>query len=168
MPRNNPKRTLLHSPNDRARRFRWARGFLVIAIALVPFWAIGGDLGQSKSAQGLTVYLGIVPTEIIRGHPSAHTEATAHGGPPRGQHEYHIMVAVFDTTSGARIENAKIAARVSSLGLAGPRKALEPMPIADTVTYGNYFDLPGRGRYRIDVEIDRPQGRARFEFSYSH
>ena len=35
------------------------------------------------------------------------------------------------------------------LGLAGVRTPVEPMVIADTVTYGNYFDLPGEGRYRM-------------------
>jgi hypothetical protein len=27
--------------------------------------------------------------------------------------------------------------------------------VNDTVTYGNYFDMPWRGRYRIDLSIMR-------------
>lgn len=44
------------------------------------------------------------------------------------------------------------------------------MRIADTVTYGGYFDLPGDDRYTIRVEIRRP-GRprpVRAEFVYDH
>jgi hypothetical protein len=139
--------------------------------------AIAGTIGlataasaqeRTKTAGGVRVYLGIIPSEIVRHHAPSHPEATAHGGPPRGAHSYHLIVAIFDAATGDRIENAKVAARVSSLGLTGPRKVLEPMKIADTVTYGNYFSLPGTGQYRIDVEVERLQGQVKLEFAYGH
>jgi hypothetical protein len=141
---------------------------VLLALVWLSAGAFGQDRNLAKTAGGLTAYLGIVPAEILRGHDRIHTEAQAHGGAPRGPHAYHVTVAIFDAATGARIGDAKVAARVSSLGLAGPRKVLEPMKIADTVTYGNYFDLPGKGKYRIDVEVERPQGRVKFEFAYEH
>ncbi len=139
-----------------------------LALAFAPGVGTAADQGQGKTVSGLTVYLGMVPAAIVRGHPSRHPEAQAHDGPPRGQHVYHVVVAIFDATSGARVEDAKVSARVSSLGLAGPRRPLEAMRIADTITYGNYFNLPGKGLYHIDVEIERARGAVRFEFSYPH
>ena len=141
---------------------------IILALVAVPSIAAALYLGQTKTAGGLTAYIGMMPSEIVKGHAPSHPEAQAHGGAPRGVHEYHLVVALFDAASGARIGDAKVAARVSSLGLAGPRKVLEPMQIADTTTYGNYFDLPGKGSYRIDVEVERPQGVVRLEFAYDH
>jgi hypothetical protein len=136
------------------------------AILFVSLTASAMDIGQTKTVNGLTVDIGVIPAEIMKGHPKGHPEASAHGGPPTGQHEYHLVVAVFDAASGARITDAKVQARVSSLGLVGPQKPLEAMAIAGTITYGNYFDLPEKGRYTIDIEIERPAGRVRMEFMY--
>jgi hypothetical protein len=45
---------------------------------------------------------------------------------------------------------------------------LDPMKIAGTVTYGNYFKMPSAGPYRIAVEVRRPGAahmiEARFEY----
>lgn len=137
-----------------------------IAVMFVSLAAPAMDIGQTKTVNGLTVDIGVIPAEIVKGHPKEHPEASAHGGPPLGQYEYHLVVAVFDAASGARITDAKVEARVSSLGLVGPRKTLEQMAIAGTITYGNYFDLPEKGPYTIDIEIERPASRVRMEFTY--
>jgi hypothetical protein len=149
-------------------RRMWCAGVLGAAVLWMPGAAVALDAGQTKTAEGLTVYLGAMPAEIIRGHPTSHPEGGVHGGPPRSPHSYHLVVAIFETATGARVSDAKVVARVSSLGLAGVRKPLEPMHIADTITYGNYFDLPDKERYRINVEVERPQGTVRFEFAYDH
>lgn len=141
---------------------------VVLAFVGMPGIATAADADQTKTAAGLTAYVGLMPAAIVWGHPKTHAETRMHGGPPTGAHAYHLTVAIFDATTGARIEDAKVAARVSSLGLLGPRKALEPMKIADTITYGNYFDLPGKGAYRINVQVERPQGTVVFEFNYEH
>lgn len=141
---------------------------LSLALAWLPSAASALDTGQSKTVDGLTVYIGAMPAEIVKGHPESHPEASAHGGPPSGVHEYHFVVAIFDSVSGARISNAKVSARVSGLGLVGPKKTLEPMKIEDTVTYGDYFNLPDKGLYTIDMEIERPAGTVRMEFVYEH
>ena len=105
---------------------------------------------------GIAVYLGVVPAAMIQGHPKGHPEQAMHGGLPRGRHAYHVMAAVFDATSGERISDATIEARVAPLGLAGSTRVLESMRIAETVTYGNYFAMPDPGRYRIVFSINLP------------
>jgi hypothetical protein len=42
------------------------------------------------------------------------------------------------------------------------------MVIADTLTYGNYFTLPGKGPYRIVLEIERAQVTTTAVFEYEH
>lgn len=124
-----------------------------------------------KVAQVLGVYLGVLPAAIARGHLESHPEATMHGGASRGLHEYHIIIAVFEAATGARIENAKVTATVSGLGHVGQNSVvLEPMAIAGTVTYGGFITLPGSDRYDILVDIRVP-GRpvpARVSFTYQH
>ena len=123
-----------------------------------------------KTKGGLAVYLGVLPAAMIQGHPRGHPEEAMHGGVPSGRHAYHVMAAVFDAATGERVEDAVVEARVAEPGLAGVTRRLEPMLIADTVTYGNYFQLSGDGPYRIDLSITRP-GLARpitVEFTNEH
>jgi hypothetical protein len=92
-------------------------------------------------------YLGVMPAEIIKGQP------TMHAGAPAGSDEHHIVV--FDAASRARVSDATVTARVSGLGLSGSEKTLEPMNIADTITYGGFFNLPGADLYTIRVTVRR-------------
>lgn len=113
---------------------------------------------QSKTGGGLTVYLGVVPAEIVKG-PSPHsTERPMHGRIPHRPNEYHVVAAVFDTATSARVADAAVTAQVSGLGLSGSSKKLEPMLIAGTTTYGNFFGLPGRDRYTVKLTIERSGG----------
>ena len=118
--------------------------------------AAAAEPGESKTSGGLTVYLGVVPAEIVKG-PSPHSaEQPMHGRIPRGPHEYHVVAAVFDAATGARVSDASVTAQVSGLGLSGPSKKLEAMEIAGTASYGAFFNLPGRDLYRIRLAIERP------------
>lgn len=140
------------------------------AIFLLTAPLLADDQGRSKVIGGLAVYLGVLPAAMITGHPAGHSETTIHGGLPSGPHVYHVMVAVFDEASGARIADAEVTARVAPLGLTGTEKVLEPMTIEDTVTYGNFFDMRYSDTYRIKVEIRRPaaQQPVLVEFQYEH
>jgi hypothetical protein len=89
---------------------------------------VGED--YTRAAGGLTVYLGVMPAEIVKG------QLTMHGGAPAGPHEHHIVVAIFDAASAARVSDATVTAKVSGLGLSRSEKTLEPMSIANTITYG--------------------------------
>ena len=117
-----------------------------------------------RTAGGLGVYLGVMPAELVKGQP------VMHGGVPAGRHEDHVVVAIFDAASGARVSDATVTARVSGLGLSGSEKTLEPMNIADTVTYGGFFNLPGADLYTIRVTVRRTpsQQPVVLDFRYDH
>lgn len=144
----------------------------IAMLLVVLLWAgsvaSAGEGGETKSAGGLTVYLGIVPAEIVKGPGAYSTERRMHGGSPRGPHQRHLVVAVFDSASNARIEDATVIAKVSGLGLSGPETTLEPMKIADTITYGGYFDLTA-DLYTIRVTVKRPSAQpVVLDFKYDH
>ncbi|MCG2665747.1 hypothetical protein ACFPFP_02235 [Bradyrhizobium sp. GCM10023182] len=132
--------------------------------------ATAADTDLSKTAGGVTVYLGIVPAEIVKGLPSGSTtERPMHGRPPKGPHEYHVVAAVFDAASGARISDAVVTAEVSGLGLSGAKKKLEPMQISGTTTYGGFFDLPGFDLYTVKLTVERTGASpAALQFKYDH
>lgn len=144
---------------------------LVLALLLTGGQVAADDTGNFKTVAGISVYMGLMPAEIVKGHPAGHTEAQMHGGPPSGPHAYHLVVALFGVATGNRIENARIAATVSGLGHIGPTKvALEPMLIADTVTYGAFIDLRALERFDIAITItvpDRPEP-VRVDFADEH
>lgn len=102
--------------------------------------ATAAETGQVARVDGMEVYYGLLPAEISRGQPTRHIEKQ-HGGVPRGRGQYHLIVSVFDAKTGKRIENATVSARVGELALAPQSKMLEPMQIAGTVTFGNFFTI---------------------------
>lgn len=147
------------TPKRRAKRFGWLAkvlGFLlralVVAIAAGTPVSVADE--NYKEAHGLGVYLGVLPAAIVRGHAETHPEGRMHGGAPEGAHQYHLVVAIFDDKTGKRLENAEVMANVSGLGGVGRQNIkLEPMPIAGTITYGNFVELPGNDRYDIKLDI---------------
>lgn len=151
----------------RAHVFRWVAAIAVVGFGFISSAVSAQDTEQSKTADGVTVYIGIVPAAVVKGHRLDHAESQAHGGIPAGAREYHVVAAVFDATTGARIEDAKVTAHVASVGFGGTPTPMEPMRIADTVTYGNYFVLPARGPYSIFIEVDRPSGAVKMTFDYT-
>jgi len=133
--------------------------------------AFAADSTTHKVVHGVAIYLGVLPAEMILGHPKPHTEAEMHGGVPAGQHQYHVTVSLFDAASGKRISGVKVSARVYEINRAGTQKKLEPMLIADTISYGNYFNMPTTNNpYRIRVLIELPgvAGVIETEFEYQH
>jgi|SRR6516165_647093 hypothetical protein len=144
-------------------------GLAVISIALNKI-ATAAEPGESKTKGGLTVYLGVVPAEIVKGPSSHSSDRAMHGRIPRGPHEYHVVAALFDTASGARVSDAAVTAQISGLGLSGNSKKLEPMEIAGSTTYGAFFNLPGRDLYTVKLTIDRSSSPRplTFNFKYEH
>lgn len=133
--------------------------------------AFAADSATHKVVQGVAIYLGMLPAEMILGHPKTHTEAEMHGGVPAGKHQYHVTVALFDAASGKRIGGAKVSARVYEINRAGTQKKLESMLIKDTISYGNYFNMPSANNpYRIRVLIELPgvSGVIETQFEYQH
>lgn len=144
---------------------------LLSAIAFVEVWpALADDTELTKSANGLTVYLGVVPAQIVKGLKQQPGEPPMHGHVPNNLHEYHVLAAVFDAATGARVSDAAVTAQVSGVGLSGTRKKLEAMQIEGTTTYGMFFDLPGADLYTIKLHVDRPAPAhsVDLEFKYDH
>lgn len=140
---------------------------LVMAAGLV----LAANSGQRQIADGMDIYLGVMPAEIVRGHPKAHSESAMHGGMPPSKGYHHVIVSLFDSQSGNRITDAEVTAKVEEPGhLERSEKALESMTIAGTLTYGNYFRMPGKGPYLISLEIRRPGSPRVVEakFDYRH
>ena len=149
------------------RLFRKLRCAFVLLLSLFAVTAMA-DSSRSKVVDGVTIYLGIVPAEIMRGHPKEHPEGTMHGGGPRGEEQYHVMVALFDAKTGQRITDADVKASVAGVGRTESPVTLEPMNIADTITYGNYFNMSGYGPFRIDLQIRRPSTAHVIEARFEH
>ena len=132
--------------------------------------SLAGDLGRYKVADGIGIYLGVMPTDLIADHPLEHTEGTMHGAVPLGEHHHHVMVALFESKTDERITDAEVKANVREVGLAGQVKELEPMTIAGALTYGNYFELRYCARYLISIQVRRPELARVIEtrFEYNH
>ena len=136
----------------------FAIAFAILCLVVLPWnrLALAAEVPGFKTADGLTVYIGVMPAEIVKGHPSGHTEQTMHGGVPKGADEYHVVAALFDSATGARVSDATVTAQISGLGLSGVKKRFDSMEIANTTSYGGFFDLPGRDIYTIILTIQRP------------
>jgi len=132
-----------------------SRALCMAALMLVVVPARAEETGSmNQTVAGVEIYFGVVPAAMVREHPRQHPERRMHGGTTgRG---YHVMVALFETKTGARITDAQVGARLVSSTQPGPETRLEPMTIAGAQTYGNYFDMASGGSYRIEVSIRRP------------
>lgn len=130
-------------------------GVLALLLALASLTAHAAENTQYKIVDGLSIYVGVLPAEMLLGHSKGHEEREMHGGVPAGANRYHVVVALFDATSGKRITDAQVKIGGASIGIAAARKKAEPMLVNNQVTYGNYVTLPGQGPYKIQIEIRR-------------
>jgi hypothetical protein len=154
---------------------RLRRRLLLVAVSLPLLCSIislasAAEQGQRRVVNGVVIYLGVVPAEILQQELADHADARMHDGVPPGGHVYHVMVALFEQATGRRIGNAEVALSVSELFEPGAHLKLEPMAIGGTLAYGNYVDLPGTGPYRLTVFV-RLQGMPdtiEAEFNYQH
>ena len=110
--------------------------------------------GNFQVANGVAIYIGLMPAQIVQGHPVGHEESSMHGGLPGGGSPVHLVVTLFDDSTGQRITPQ--------------RKELEIMHIADTVSYGNYFSLKSEEPYRIRLKIRLPEREKVVEATFSH
>lgn len=141
-----------------------------LALVIAAFTGTASATDYYKTAGNVTVYLGVLPSELVQGHSPEHPENINHGGAPFAKRSHHVVVAVFDTKDGRRITYAEVTARVGEIGLAPVSKKLEPMTIDKWVSYGNYFAMASPGPYRIDVEVVWPGSSSpvKTSFKYSH
>ena len=147
--------------------------YYILCLVFTVFLVQANDSSTNPNLQvkdGLAIYLGLLPAEMIDGHV-AHS---MHGGLPIGQNRYHIAIAVFDDKTGKRIKNAKVQVSVNKkvgIGM-GSHKLLEDMKLNGKFMYGNYFSLKTAGPYRIDVTINFDNGEKTvnvvFNYDFAH
>jgi hypothetical protein len=143
-------------------------GVLLVFLAVISAPAYAHSDSDSMTVSNVLVYMGLLPTEMIRGHAQGHPEVSMHGGQPHESGEYHVVIALFDAKTGARITGAEVTARVSEVGLSGEEKKLEPMQIAGTETYGNYFRMPGKVPFLINVTARIPGESQEIKATFEH
>lgn len=130
---------------------RFIRFGVATVLLSVAVTALAVDTTYHRVVGGVAIYFGILPAELVRGHPPGHPESGMHGGVPVG--ENHLTVALFEDKTGVRITRAKVSATITGPDSFKVTKKLEPMIIAGSATYGNYFSMPGPGPYRIVLHI---------------
>jgi hypothetical protein len=122
-----------------------------------------------KIADGVEIYLGVVPAETMRKQYSTErAESSMHGGIPSGAGHYHVNVSLFDARTKTELRDAQVRARVEEIGAGSESKKLEPFAINNTVSYGNYFKMAGKGPYWITVQIRRPGSQRMLEAKFEH
>lgn len=146
---------------------------LALCVALLS--ACGGTVEMPRSEQtvgGITVYLGVVPAEIVQGHPLVPGDAQAlHGGTPAGRNSHHVVVALFDAKTGARITDARVRAGFGrQVREHQPLQDLEPMEINGKMSYGGFFLLRETGGLQVHLEIrrDATSRPVTAAFAYDH
>ena len=139
---------------------------LLSVLALASSVSVSAHAENFQTVDGHTVYLGVVPAEFVKGHEPGHPEREMHGGTPYRRGQYHVMIAIFETTSGKRVTDARLVARVSEPGLAPMQKKLEPMEISGAMSFGNYFAMGAGGPYSIKLAIELPAAKRKLDTEF--
>ena len=129
----------------------------VTATAKTPAAAAVKPDPNHQIIDGTEIYFGVASAESIRKqHPGTHPESAMAGGIPRGRDYYHLNISLFDAKTKAAIKGAHVEVKVADPVMGDQVKTLEPMTFNNTVSYGNYFQLPGNYPYTITVLIRKP------------
>jgi hypothetical protein len=142
------------------RRFAAATWLLLLTTMLSP------SLAQSRlEHSGITLYWGLVPAAVVA---DKHALAELHGGPPKGGGQvHHLVVALYDSATGRRIEDAVVRAQLSETGIVDePTKYLLPMKVNDQASYGQVFGVAKDGPYRFRVWVRPPWRTDEIEFRF--
>lgn len=138
----------------------------LLALALLAA-AYGDAFGQSRlDRDGVTMYWGLVPAAVVS---DKHALDQLHGGGPKdGGQVHHLVVALFDSKTGTRIENAVVRAQLSESGVVdAPAKFLPPMAIDGRMSFGQLFSVVKEGPYRFKVFVKLPDRAAEIEYPTS-
>lgn len=156
-------------PSARTMRRTLRAGIGALLIAS-PGPALAQTASEFAVVDDVTIYLAVLPAEMLRTYPSGSEESRMHGGVPGGKHVHHVQIALFDAQTNARISDARVTVTVAELGLAGRRAELEPFLVGDALTYGGYFEFQKRDLYQIRVTAELPEVGQVVEktFEYRH
>ena len=103
------------------------------------------------------VLLGVVAAESLRAQQAKRdAESKMHGGIPSGKGYYHVNISLIDSKTHGEITDAKVEVTVEDPVMRSETKSLELIAIDNRISYGNYFQMPGKDPYKIGVRIQRP------------
>ena len=162
---------MIHTPLRTAGSMRNAlRAGVAALLIAAPGTAPAQTISDFALVDGATIYLAVLPAEMLRTYPAGSEESRMHGGVPDGKHVHHVQTALFDMLTNARISDARVSATVSEPGLAGSRAKLEPFLVGGALTYGGYFEFQKRDLYQIRVTAELPDDGRILEktFEYRH
>lgn len=147
-----------------------SRSFLCVALLLAAGCSRTGSMQTSVSVDGIRAYLGVVPAELIAEHAPDDARMVHAGESASASGTHHLLVALYDSTTGRRITDAVIKAVVTPQGGVSREKPLQPIRVAGALTYGNYFLMPATGPYEIAVIVHRPSAARDpvIHFRYQH
>ncbi|NOY66027.1 MAG: hypothetical protein GXP13_01280 [Gammaproteobacteria bacterium] len=120
---------------------------------------------QFKVVNGLAIYIGIMPAEILKGHSN---KKMMHGGIPTGLVRFHLTVAIFNDKTGKRINNANVTAQIFTIPEKTGYKELELMEFGETMVYGNYFSMKALGPYLIQLNIIHDSLKKPIKVEFQH
>jgi len=137
---------------------RFSKAITFIMVIFSASYISASDLSWHEKSENYNVYLGIVPADMIKTTPSlVDNDKNLHGGVSKlSSNAQHVMITIFNRSTKKRINNATVIAEVSSGTLLGRKKLekpLEKMNTSGQLNYANYFDMPKKGKYKIELEI---------------
>jgi hypothetical protein len=158
---------------------RWKSLAAAVALALAPTPSSAGVVDGVKTVDDVTIYLGVVPAAIVRGHKAELDAAVRSGLPRSSAHNVHIVVAVFNKASGARLENIQVRARIQEVSAPHGRRPrsrtlpLQPMRVNGVLTFGAFTNLGSGQDATFMIDVIRPSRAPRHRmttagFEYSH
>ncbi len=147
---------------------RWQRMALAgLLLMLATLLTLSPALAQSRMERaGVTLYWGLVPAAVVS---DKHAMSDLHGGPPKGGGEiHHLVVALYDSASGRRIEDAVVRAQLSEIGIVDePAKYLPPMKVNDQASFGQLFGVAKEGPYQFRLWVRLPSRTDEIEFRFN-
>ena len=146
-----------------------------LALAIILLAGCGNEVSKlprdEQTVGGITIDLGVMPAALVQGHSMGPGAPGAASGAAQNPAAHHIVVALFDATTGGRITDARIRAGVGDRSYNHePDQWLAEMPVNGMMTYGGYFPMGQEGLWRIHLEIYRPGVANPIEanFAYEH
>jgi hypothetical protein len=126
--------------------------------------ALASDAQYVDQANGLHVGLKRTAAEDAGDMPRAYP-ALVYAG--RLWRPYRLTVSLTDSESGVPLANVFVAAKVIATTWIGPLRPLEMVPAREG-TFMGQIELPERGPYRIDLEMEWPGGRSYVQFGFDY
>ena len=146
-------------------------GITILVSPVAP--ATAGVRQSSQTVDGLTIYLGVVPAAITRGHGREHAGEPGARTAGSSVHDIHVVAGIFEKHSGERIGNASVTARFQ--GERGPAWTvpLRPMTVNGALTYGGFTSMGANMNATVSIIVQRPSrirrqhaSVARFEYDH--